>query len=147
VEILTLDVEYMTGGCFDEVKIHDGIDDSETLLGTFCGPPPWLRIVTSSSDALFISFQTDSIGTLGGFKIKYTTTRRCKYCLQSVGKWKRSTVSHMRFGNCVKSINDISHIKASYCPFSTVVHVLLLTNTKRENDPYRALKGQRRLSA
>ena len=78
--MLTFDVEASPDlECnYDKVKIHDGVDDSAPRLGTFCDSP-WLRIVISSSESLFISFKTDISGTSGGFKIKYTAIRRCKY--------------------------------------------------------------------
>ena len=64
---------------YDKVNVHDGVDDLAPLLGTFWGVTPWLRMVISSGESVFISFKTDRNGTFGGFKMKYRATRRCKY--------------------------------------------------------------------
>ncbi|KAJ8019624.1 Tolloid-like protein 2 [Holothuria leucospilota] len=59
------------GGCFDSVTIYDGEDDSYPSIGEFCGtslPDP----ITSSSNNIFLVFDSDSSVTRSGFQGKFS---------------------------------------------------------------------------
>ncbi|KAI0214015.1 Exoskeleton protein RP43 [Lamellibrachia satsuma] len=77
LEFLTFDVESSIS-CVDSVKVYDGEDNSAPLLGTFCGTSLPGDVI-SSKPSLFVSFNSDSSVTRGGFKIKYTATISRKY--------------------------------------------------------------------
>ena len=59
--------------------MHDGVDVSATVLGTFCGST-LPHDIFSNSNSLFVSFKSDAHVTGDGFSIKYTAIVRGK-CL------------------------------------------------------------------
>ncbi|KAI0218615.1 Cubilin [Lamellibrachia satsuma] len=72
VEFLTLSVENHSNCNYDNVKVYDGVDASAPLKGTFCGTTLPRDDINSTTNSMFMAFQSDSSVTKGGFKIKYT---------------------------------------------------------------------------
>ncbi|KAI0218622.1 Cubilin [Lamellibrachia satsuma] len=71
VEFLTLSVEDDSTCDYDNVKVYDGVDASAPLKGTFCGTK-LPRDINSTTNSMFVAFQSDVSVTKDGFKIKYT---------------------------------------------------------------------------
>ena len=55
----------------DFVKVFDGANNSAPLLGTYSGPT-FPENITSSTNYLFVSFDSDYSVTEKGFSVKYT---------------------------------------------------------------------------
>ncbi|XP_076106976.1 uncharacterized protein LOC143075454 isoform X1 [Mytilus galloprovincialis] len=77
-----IDIEYSRGCLYDIMTIYDGPDQLSTPIGEFCGsnrPIPF----ESSSNSLYLLFQSDATGTAGGYTIEYTINSRTrKACTQ-----------------------------------------------------------------
>ncbi|KAI0242401.1 hypothetical protein LSAT2_013673 [Lamellibrachia satsuma] len=72
LHFITFSLEYGGETCpYDKVKIYDGRDSKAPLIGTFCGVV-FPRVITSSKNALFVIFLTDTRVTSTGFKIRYS---------------------------------------------------------------------------
>ena len=79
LEFLTFDLEYSSNCWKDKVTVYDGEDDSAPRLVGFCGSKKTMPgDIISSNNSLFVSFQSDSLYTDDGFKMKYTTVVSCK---------------------------------------------------------------------
>ena len=78
MKFLELSVEDDSTCDYDNVKVYDGVDASAPLKGTFCGST-LPRDINSTTNSMFVAFQSDSSVTKGGFKIKYTAIVPCKY--------------------------------------------------------------------
>ncbi|KAI0218613.1 Ovochymase-2 [Lamellibrachia satsuma] len=70
LEFLGLSVEESSTCAFDKVTVYDGVDDSATRLGRYCGTTLPGEII-SNTNSLFVSFESDSSVTNDGFSIKY----------------------------------------------------------------------------
>uniref|UniRef100_A0A8C4QEE5 CUB and Sushi multiple domains 3 n=1 Tax=Eptatretus burgeri TaxID=7764 RepID=A0A8C4QEE5_EPTBU len=57
----------------DTLKIYDGKDSSTRLLGTFTGSQLQRRSINSTSNNLWLEFNSDARGTSGGFKLLYSS--------------------------------------------------------------------------
>nr|XP_032815088.1 CUB and sushi domain-containing protein 3-like isoform X2 [Petromyzon marinus] len=55
---------------YDFLSVHDGLDGSAALIGSYHGPQLPSR-VESSGNSLFLSFASDSTVSLGGFHIEF----------------------------------------------------------------------------
>ena len=55
---------------YDKVTVYDGVGDSATRLGRYCGSTLPGEII-SNTNSLFVSFESDSSVTNDGFSIKY----------------------------------------------------------------------------
>ena len=62
----------------DSLEIYDGDSNTSDTLGKYCGYSlPGSQI--SSSNHLFIHFQSDRLGTETGFKLEYNATSKNSY--------------------------------------------------------------------
>ena len=78
LEFIKFDIQLSINCSNDSVRLYDGEDDSAPWLGVFCGI--FLRQYKySSTNSMFVSFQSDSLETSDGFKMKYTAIVGCKY--------------------------------------------------------------------
>ncbi|XP_048237900.1 cubilin-like isoform X1 [Haliotis rufescens] len=68
--ITRMDIETGSACSYDALKIYDGISTQDPLIGTYCGsaPPP---IIKGLSNALYVTFTTDSSVTRPGFTATY----------------------------------------------------------------------------
>jgi len=69
--IQDFDLERDSGCSYDYVKLYNGASSSAPLAKTLCGisyPPTW----TSSSNHVYVRFQTDDSEGGHGFNITYT---------------------------------------------------------------------------
>ena len=73
LEFLTLNVEQSATCAYDKVTVYDGVDNSATRLGRYCGTTLPGEVI-STTNSLFVSFQSDSSVTKVGFNIKYTAS-------------------------------------------------------------------------
>ena len=79
LEFFKFSVEEGRNCWIDNVAVYDGTNNSAPLLGRFCGHT-LPGVVVSSTNSLFVSFQTDRYLTKDGFIIKYMAIH-CKYYL------------------------------------------------------------------
>uniref|UniRef100_A0A8C5QLU8 Metalloendopeptidase n=1 Tax=Leptobrachium leishanense TaxID=445787 RepID=A0A8C5QLU8_9ANUR len=56
---------------YDYVSVYDGLDDSSSLLGKFCGTN-YTSPITSTGHTMYIEFVTDKTIQLRGFRASYT---------------------------------------------------------------------------
>jgi len=80
LKIHVVKVEFGRSCKFDKIDVYDGSHDSASLLARLCGYRIQ-KIIFSSGNALFVSFQTDRSRAYKGFKITYTAVSRSKYYL------------------------------------------------------------------
>ncbi|KAJ8312324.1 hypothetical protein KUTeg_009697, partial [Tegillarca granosa] len=77
-----LDVEYSANCLYDAIMVFDGPDDTANLIGSFCGNSAPSSI-QSSSNKLFIKFESDATNIGGGFDLLYTiNNKRRKSCVR-----------------------------------------------------------------
>ena len=78
--ILLYFLDLKTEQCCDFLKVFDGIDENSTSLGSFSGSALSPPLVTTSNK-MFITFETDGGSTYKGFRIHYITAKNGKFMI------------------------------------------------------------------
>ncbi|XP_069134485.1 uncharacterized protein [Argopecten irradians] len=82
VSITRIDLEYTISCMSDALMLFDGPDDNATFLGAHCGTVPPASVL-SSSNKMYLKFQTDETTTGTGFTVVYTINQNIrKSCIQ-----------------------------------------------------------------